>query len=67
MCKEIKRCVLPYVEFNPQTSTREIVKECSISENFVRRILKPYKFRSYHFSIGHTLHTEDEFQRIQFC
>jgi len=52
--------VLAYVEFNPQASTREIARECDVSQSSVRKILKSQKFRVYRFPIGYTLHPGDE-------
>ncbi|EFN82703.1 hypothetical protein EAI_17618, partial [Harpegnathos saltator] len=59
--------VLAAVAYNPYVSTREIARDCGVSQSSVWRILKHRKYHPYHVSLHQDLHGVDFENRLTFC
>lgn len=59
--------VLAQLEINPENSSRRISEECSISDSYVRKIIKKHKYHDYKYKRVQTLHPGDTERRLEFC
>lgn len=59
--------VLAQIHINPENSTRNISRECSVSATTVKRILKKHKYHAFKFRRAQKLHPNDAHRRLAFC
>ena len=59
--------VLAQIHINPQVSSREISRECGVSDSTVRKIIKRQGFHDYKYLPVQKLYPEDFRRRSVFC
>lgn len=59
--------VLAYVKVNPQTSSREIARQCGSSATSVWKVLRRHNLHPYHVCLHQDLSEGDFEKRLEFC
>lgn len=65
--EEDEERVLAYANFKPQCSIRELARECDVSKEKSRLILKQNNLRAFRYHIGNTLHQNDTHHRLEYA